>query len=57
LKVFDALGKEIATLVDDDRSAGTYTATFDGSALASGIYFYRLKSDAFVLTKKMLLAK
>jgi len=57
LKVFDALGREVATLVDDYKSTGAHTVTFNGSALASGVYFYRLKCDGFVATKRMMLAK
>lgn len=57
LKVYDVLGKEVAVLVDEYRQAGTYEVIFDGSGLASGIYFYRLTSRSFTETKKMILAK
>ena len=57
LKVFDLLGKEVATLVDEEKQAGNYKVTFDAGKLASGVYFYRLQSDDFVLTKKLMLLK
>ena len=57
LKVYDVLGREIATLVNDKLEAGTYSATFETSGLASGIYFYRLTAGKYVETKRMILAK
>jgi hypothetical protein len=58
LKVYDVLGQEVATLVDDVKPAGTYTATFNASSLASGLYLYRLSSDGgFHESRKMLLLK
>lgn len=57
LKVFDVLGKEVATLVEGQMSEGHYTATFNASALASGLYFYTLRSGNSVETKKMMLMK
>jgi hypothetical protein len=57
LKVFDILGKEIATLVNEQLSSGTYEVTFDGSNLPSGIYFYQLKTEKFSETKKLILLK
>ena len=57
LKIYDMLGKEISTLVNEVRTAGAYTVNFDGSNLASGVYFYRLESKAFTDTKRMLLIK
>jgi hypothetical protein len=57
LKVFDVLGNEVATLVDEYKEAGKYEATFDASKLSSGIYFYKLQSGNFVETKKMILMK
>ncbi len=57
LKVFDILGREIKTLVDRYKTQGTYTVPFDASKLASGIYFYQLRSGNFISTKKMLLMK
>jgi hypothetical protein len=57
LKIYDVLGNEAATLVDEFREAGRYETTFDASTLSSGIYFYRLQAGSFVETKKMLLLK
>jgi len=57
LKVFNILGKEIATLVNEKQNAGTYEVTFDGSGLTSGVYFYRLTCGDFLETRKMLLIK
>ena len=55
--VFDLLGREVATLVNDEMSAGNYTVDFDASSLSSGVYFYRLDAGNFTQTKKMLLVK
>ena len=57
LKVYDILGKEIETLVNEKLNAGTYEVTFDASKYPSGVYFYRLTTDDFSETKKMLLTK
>lgn len=57
VKVFDVLGNEVATIVNEYKSAGTYTADFDASSLSSGVYFYTLKSGSFIESKKMLLVK
>ncbi|HEY9165687.1 MAG TPA: T9SS type A sorting domain-containing protein [Candidatus Kryptonia bacterium] len=57
LKVYDVLGREVATLFDGFKTAGSHTTSFDASALASGVYFYRIVAGQFVSTKKMLLMK
>ena len=65
LKVFDVLGREVATLASGVQQAGSYTVHWDGSALPSGVYFYRLRADntsqssgqRFVETRKMVLMK
>ena len=57
LKIYDVLGKEVANLVNEQLSAGTYNYNFDASRLTSGIYFYRIQSNDFVETKKMILIK
>ncbi|HRE41693.1 MAG TPA: choice-of-anchor J domain-containing protein [Ignavibacteria bacterium] len=57
LVVFNSLGQVVKELVDGMKSAGTYEAEFDASSLASGTYFYRLITDDFTETKKMLLVK
>jgi hypothetical protein len=57
LKVFNVLGQQVSTLFDGVRQAGSYVATFDGSKLASGVYFYRLQSNNVTITKKLVLMK
>lgn len=57
LKVFDAIGNEVATLVSNDMQAGSYEVEFEAVSLTSGVYFYRLQGGDFVDTKKMLLLK
>lgn len=57
LKVYDALGKEVATLVNQELSAGSYQAKFDASKLTSGIYFYKLQSGNYSDIKKAMLIK
>jgi hypothetical protein len=57
LKVYDILGREIATLVNEEKPAGSYEVNFDASALSSGIYFYTLKAGKFTETKKLILMK
>jgi hypothetical protein len=57
LKVYDVLGNEVATLVDENKPAGSYEVQFDAKDLSSGIYFYKLQTDAMVETKKMILMK
>lgn len=57
LTVHDALGRTVVTLTDGFREAGSYRTEFDGSRLASGIYFYRLQAGAFNAVRKMMLIK
>jgi Secretion system C-terminal sorting domain len=57
LKIFDVLGKEVVTLVDQEKPAGVYRETWDASRLASGVYFCRLTSGNFTQTRKLLLIK
>jgi uncharacterized protein (TIGR02145 family) len=57
LKVFDLLGNEIATLVNDYRSAGSYSVDFNGKNIPSGIYFYKIQVNEFTEAKKMILLK
>ncbi len=57
LKIFDILGNEIATLVNEYKPAGKHEVEFDASTLPSGVYFYQLKAGEYVNTKKMLLIK
>jgi len=55
--VYDVMGREVQTLVNESLKPGTYEASFDGSALNSGVYFYKLVTDNFVETRKMILLK
>jgi len=57
LKVYDLLGREIASLVNEYLTAGNYTIEWSGSNLSSGVYFYQIRSGDFVATKKMILQK
>lgn len=57
LKVFNSLGSEIATLVNEEQHAGQYVKTLHATSLPSGVYFYTLRTDNFAQTKKMLLIK
>ena len=57
LKVYDVLGNEIATLINEEKSAGTYEVEFSAEALTSGIYFYSLTAGSFTETKKMILLR
>jgi len=57
MKVYDILGKEIETLINEKKSPGTYEVIWDGSAYPSGVYFYKLMAGDFTETKKMLLIK
>ncbi|MBK9333767.1 MAG: SBBP repeat-containing protein [Ignavibacteria bacterium] len=57
LKVYDALGREVATLVNEKQNPGTYQVEFDGSGLTSGVYFYKLTAGEFTDTKRMFLVK
>ena len=57
LKVFDVIGREVATLVNESKPAGYYEVQFDASRLSSGIYFYELRAGNYRSVKKMLLMK
>ena len=57
LKVYDLLGNEVATLVDEFKEAGSYEINFDASGLTSGVYFYKLQAGSFIEIKKMVLLK
>ena len=58
LAIYDVLGREVATLVNEEKPAGTYEAIFNASNLSSGVYFYRLEtSNGFSRTKKMILLR
>ncbi len=57
LKIYDVLGKEVMTLVNQKQEAGTYQVEFNAAGLPSGMYVYRIKSGSFVETKRMMLLK
>jgi hypothetical protein len=57
LTVYNTLGQQVATLVQGQQEAGSYEVQFDGYALASGVYFYRIQAGTFVATKKLILMK
>ncbi|MCB0726910.1 MAG: T9SS type A sorting domain-containing protein, partial [Ignavibacteriae bacterium] len=57
LKIYDMLGKEVKTLINETKPAGRYRISFDGSDLASGVYYYKIQAGDFVETKRMLLLK
>ncbi len=57
LKVYDVLGNEIATLVNEEKSPGNYEVEFNANNLSSGIYVYQLRAGTFIQTKKMILLR
>ena len=57
MKIFDILGKEIETLIEEELVPGIYEINWDASTLPTGVYFYRLQAGSFVQTKKTLLLK
>ena len=57
LKIYDLLGREVATLISNDLLAGSYTRTWNAEQLSSGVYFYRLQAGTFTETKKLILLK
>jgi photosystem II stability/assembly factor-like uncharacterized protein len=57
IRVYDVLGSEVATLVNEEKPSGKYEVEFVGTGLTSGIYFYQIKAGNFVQTKKMILLK
>ena len=57
IKIYDVLGNEVKTLLNENKPAGNYNVSFDASNLASGVYFYELRANDFVSSKKMILMK
>ncbi|MBK6913808.1 MAG: T9SS type A sorting domain-containing protein [Ignavibacteriales bacterium] len=57
LKVYDILGREVTTLVDEFKNEGRYEINFNASQLASGVYIYTIKSNDFTASKKLMLLK
>jgi hypothetical protein len=57
LSVYDILGREVAVLVNEKNDAGVHEVKFDGAALSSGVYLYRLEAGTFVQSRKLLLLR
>jgi hypothetical protein len=57
LKVFDILGREVATIISEEMSAGSYSRQWNAANMSSGIYFYRLQAGTFIETKKLVLLR
>jgi hypothetical protein len=57
IKIYDALGKTVNTLVNENKNPGNYEISFDASELASGLYFYKIQAGDFTDVKKMILIK
>ncbi|NOX18346.1 MAG: T9SS type A sorting domain-containing protein, partial [Chlorobi bacterium] len=57
LKIYNILGRKIATLVDEEQTPGIYRVNFDASKLSNGVYFYQLRAGAFVQSKKMIVLR
>ena len=57
IKIYDVLGSEVATLLNEERPAGTYELNWNANNISSGVYFYTLQAGDFVETKKMILLK
>jgi len=57
IKIYDILGSEVATLVNEEKAAGKYEVNFNSSSLASGVYIYKIQAGSFISSKKMMLLK
>jgi hypothetical protein len=57
LKIYDILGNEVITLVNETKPSGQYEVEFDGTNLSSGVYFYRIEAGEFIETKKLILLR
>ena len=57
LSIYDILGREIITLIDEEKPAGVYQINWDASSISSGVYFYQIKAGDFIQTRKMILLK
>ena len=55
--MFDVLGREVATLVDEPKDAGTHSVSWDAAGLPSGVYYYRLEAGSFVETRKLVIIR
>jgi len=57
LKVFNLIGEEVALLLNEEKTAGVHTLTFNSESLPSGVYFYKLQAGSYTQTKKMILLR
>ena len=57
IKIYDVLGKEVTTLVNEEKPIGTYELSWSAANLTSGVYFYRIQAGDFIVTKKMILLR
>ena len=57
LEIYNLIGQKVETLINEEKSAGTYEVTWDAANLPSGVYFYQLKDGNYVETKKMILLR
>ncbi len=57
MSVYNAMGRQVAEIVNESMSAGSHQVTFDGSSLASGVYYYRIEAGSFSEMKKFVLMK
>jgi hypothetical protein len=57
LKVYDILGNEVTTLLNEEKAKGRYEVKFNASSLASGVYIYKIQAGSFINSKKMILLK
>lgn len=57
LRLFDILGREVTTLVNEEKPAGTYAERWDASGVSSGVYFYTLRAGSFVQTRKLMVVR
>ncbi len=57
IKIYDILGKELLSLVNEFKQAGSYTDTFDATNYPSGVYYYKIKTGSFVQVRKMVLVR
>jgi len=57
MTVFNSLGQQVAALLEGDQAAGAHEVNFDGSRLASGLYFYRMQAEGFLQTRRFVLSR
>ena len=57
LKVYDILGREVATLVNEEKTTGNYQVNFDASGVSTGVYLYKIQAGSYIQTKKMILLR